>query len=146
MFDKKEFYSYFLGNMTAAQLGICLIFSMLTAFAMMLFRSTKKMAASEPTVLTNKEILFGDIKRFVATFIFVYFAIYLLQLGVKPNKVIYYSIGIGLVSDLLAGYAVRGRQILDNMVNKKLSNIEEKVDNVDIKIDKVSDKIDEKQS
>ena len=136
----KEFESIILGNASIAEFSAAMFFALLTAFALLMFRTTKRDVSSTrtPEHFSWSFLWSDNFRRNIGTIIFVFLTIRISQYWVKPEWAVYGAIIIGLISDQLAMLAIKLKDKATGLLSKK-------IDNVGDKVDALKDSIDNKQ-
>lgn len=141
----KEFESIILGNASVAEFCAALLFALLTAGAMALFRVKKRDVSSDrtPEEFSWRFFWSDNFKQIIGTLIFIFLTIRVAQYWVKPTWMVYGAIIIGLISDQLAMLFLKVKDKATSYLSKKIDTVGDKVDSVDIKVDALKDDIKE---
>ncbi len=141
----QEFKEIILGSTSGAMFAAAMLFSLLTAAAMALFRVRKRDVASERTPEHFSWSFFwsDNFKQIIGTFILIFLTIRVSQYWVKPEWTVYGAVIIGLISDQLALLFLKIKDRATQFLSKKIDKVGDKVDNVDIKVDAIKEEIKE---
>lgn len=118
----KEFNQMILGNSTPAAFAAAMFFAILTAVAMWSFRVKKRdpLSLRTPYKFSLGFFFADNIRRIVGTLIFIFLCVRVSQFWIGPEYVVYFSVGIGLVSDKLALLALKISDVIQQYIDKKL--------------------------
>lgn len=121
----KDFFSIILGNATLPQFAAALFFAYLTAFAMLLIRSTKRDISSSRTPFKfSWSFLYSDnFKRIWYTVILIFLCVRFGQKWIGPEYVTYLGLAIGILSDSLAWIFELIHTQLESFAKSKVSSI-----------------------
>lgn len=140
----KEFQQIILGNASAAQFMASMVFALLTAFALLMFRASKRDIASErtPEHFSWRFLWSDNFKRNIGTIVLIFLSIRIAQYWIKPEWTVYGAIIIGLISDQLAMLALKLKDKATQFLSKKIDKVEDKVDALQETVDKIDQKTD----
>ncbi len=138
----KEFKEIILGNANAAQFLASMFFALLTAFALLMFRASKRDISSPrtPEEFSWKFLWSDNMRRNLGTIILIFLSIRIAQYWVKPEWTVYGAIIIGLISDQLAMLALKLKDKATQFLSKKIDKVEDKVDALKETVDKIDEK------
>jgi hypothetical protein len=99
----KEFLQAIFGNASIPQFAASMVFAYLTAFAMLMYRTTKRDVNSANTpVQFSWGFLWSDNRfRIIANVILIFLAVRFNQAWIGPEWTTYAAVVIGLISDKL---------------------------------------------
>ena len=128
----KEFKEIILGNSSVAMFSAAMLFALLTAAAMALFRVKKRDISSERTPEHFSWSFFwsDNLKQIIGTFILIFLTIRISQKWVKPEWAVYCAVVIGLISDQLALLFLKVKDRATQFLSKKIDRVGDKVDTV----------------
>lgn len=141
----QEFKDIILGNASGAQFAAAMLFALLTAGAMSLFRVKKRDVASSRTPEDFSWRFFwnDNLKQIIGTLILVFLTIRVSQYWLKPEWAVYGAVVIGLISDQLALLFLKVKDRATQFLSKKIDKVGDKVDTVDVKVDAIKEEIKE---
>lgn len=100
----KEFFQIIIGSATFPQFAASFFFAVITAFAMLLYRTTKRDINSTrtPFRFSYSFLLSDNFLRILYTLILIFLSIRFGQKWFKPEDIAYLGLLIGVISDRLA--------------------------------------------
>lgn len=119
-----EFKGYIFGEPGAVMFAAAMFFAIMVTLAMFLYRT------SRPSYKANKPPAGFQMRGMFANIIFIFTVIRIAGIWVATSKIIYWGLGVGLISDQIGVFATRGGSILSKLVGRRLDKLEEKVDDV----------------
>lgn len=121
----KEFLQAVFGNASVAQFAASLLFAYLTAFALMMYRTTKRDVTSNNTPVQFSWLFWwnDNKRRIIANAILIVLAIRFSQAWIGPDWTTYAGAAIGLISDKLGW-------LLEALSEKLSANAKSKIDKI----------------
>jgi hypothetical protein len=126
-----EFKAYMMGEPGAVLFCTGLLMATMMTLGMYWHRT------SQPNYKDEHLTPMMKIKGMMANGIFVYFGLRIAGIWIETAQFLFWSMGVGLVSDKIGVYAARGGNIITRLVNKRMDKIEEKVNDVQQKQEEV---------
>ena len=119
----KEFIQILIGASTWPLFAGAMFFALLTSAGMWFFRVKKRdpLSARTPYDFSIWFFVQDNFPRLAGTLIFIFLCIRVSQVWVGPEYIIYFSIGIGLISDQLALFALKVKDVITGILDKKLN-------------------------
>lgn len=141
----QEFKEILLGNASPALFAAAMLFALLTAGAMALFRVKKRDVSSERTPEKFSWTFFwsDNFKQILGTFILIFLTIRVAQYWLKAEWAVYGAVIIGLISDQLALLFLKIKDRATQFLSKKIDKVGDKVDTVEVKVDAIKEEIKE---